>query len=283
MSEDPIGITTTKAAASASAKDGDIVSSSRKRRPFLDISLDLSSKMERPRFLEFHLNILRQLYAEDNCMGDGIWEITMRFLENRKELNQTKKQAANWKAIFTESTRVCKTMDEHTMQSPSKKHVLRQAKSSPVASNYLPPLLSQSMSGNAAVSTSQCMEQSNVNPFGVISNLLGYRQEVVQNRFRLLARPFEALLRSVLQTIQALRLEFETVKISNHQEELASIADCLVGEHIYKKNHKRPAASNALLQSQPSENERSKLTELQSKIYLWSLLAHDLQTAITNK
>jgi hypothetical protein len=228
--------------------------------------------------------MLRQLYKDDNSIGDDTWEIAMRFLENRKELNQTKKQAADWRAILTESSRLCKKMGEPSIQSPSKKHFLRQAKSSPIVSNYYPPLLGQPMSGNCnvAVSASQSVQQQTVNPLGMISSLLGYRQQVVQNRFQSLAQPFEPLLRSVLQTIQTLRLEFENIRSSNHQKELSSISDCLVGAHIYKKNHKRAVVSNALLQSQPSETERSKWTELQSKIYLWSLLAYDLKNAISD-
>jgi hypothetical protein len=265
-----------------------------KRRKVHDIDTTIPSNKSntesRIRFLTVHFNVLQALYRDKchtKCNSDhsdivtgnyqsttsnsngeegptpaldvdtNIWDHIQSFMMYQREsLLQIHQQVEHMSNIHQAALEYCHTPSSATVVTDSINH----------SNNGTEVNLDHFTSNPKAVPLSSTHKPPTNDSFGIIANIIGYQSKVIQQQKQVPSLvTLQQLQEEVTKRIASLQL------IYNKQCELLSFQSTL------------DLTTTAVPKQSPTIGaHRSYRTELQYKIHLWSLLAHDLREVLRN-
>lgn len=229
---------------------GESIAEKSKQRRVEPLVIDGLQQETPPRFLNFHLTVLRSLYPsedehtqESDKISTETWSTIERFLNDRVHILHAKQQAASWNGVRVQARRVADKRDTNQMQSTPRRSPFRET---------VPHLFgpSQTPSKPAHSSTPS-------NSFPMIARLLEKRADVINTQYAEQKRVYQSVAEGANRRIEEL------------QEHLNAL-------HVDGKNE--------FTFDNSGNDSRSKrmdeLAALQTKIHLWTLFAADLKDVL---
>ena len=247
-------------------------------------------RMEKARFLAFHTDILQSLHnKDDERLEPKVWKTIHRFLQQRERLMKSKHCARNMKSVHGEALRHCDDFEVGgNAATPQAVRNVGSVVGSGVKSSLLvnsptfrgSVLFSQTAAsqntpggGGAAAEHLSSNPDNNNNNFYIIARLLGRQHQIMESTCQQRAQPFQPLLATTLTRIGTLHRELHRLRQLRWAAHHQHVRDAL----SVAEDDRPPESSSSSAQQ---DEERCRVAVLESKIYLWSLLAHDLQEAI---
>jgi hypothetical protein len=267
--------------------------------------IDSSNDVSRFQFLTVHLNILKALYLDESRVGhddhkhidtsqqdqhpqsttgstsgvrqnvqplldtSNVWDHIQSFMMYQREsLLQIQQRIEHISNIRQAALKYCHATSSSTVTdsviSTNQSHNDRKGT---VAHQNLQPSIPV-----VPIPSSSSLHKSRNDSFRIIANIIGYQSKVVQQQKQV---PSLVVLQQLLQEV--------TKRIASLQKAI----DTKPGQLLPLKNNNHGVQWNVedftttIPKSSPTiGDDRSHRTELQYKIHLWSLLAHDLKQVL---
>jgi hypothetical protein len=223
---------------------------------------------------------------DDGPIDPSIWKMAESFLIQRSSLAQNKKEATRLQGIHQETIVFMEEgesrLDFHKNNSTGVSTAEQSVSPVQQYRRLHSPILSNA--SQYASPTNKAKSTARSTSFGIVSRLLQRRSKSANRAFQKQIDPFQPLAQQTCYLVKKLQDMLKVHKDAQLAKDQAATNELLTSAIMPSQSSQHQSTllsggnNNSL--SSPSEDERCRLVQLQTKLKLWSLLAQDLNREI---